>query len=152
MALTAVAVLPAQAQTADDNRIRFKFRDSRSVCLTAHERSTDPLVLERCDTDNQRGNWRKITYSGGGLVFLLQNVASGECLDAGKGLEALAYTSPCDINDVGQHWYYFCDTGHLMAATWNTLLTGWNDDTVSMRPGSGALAGKQEWDRRPTVC
>ncbi|MER7901443.1 ricin-type beta-trefoil lectin domain protein [Streptomyces sp. NPDC096046] len=151
-ALTIGSLVASPAQASDDNRIRFKFRDSRSVCLTAYERSNDPLVMERCDGDNARGNWRKIIYSGGGLVFLLQNVASGECLDAESGLEAKAYTSPCDITDRGQHWYYFCDSGSIMAAAWNTVLTGWNDNKVTTRSGSNALVGKQRWDRMPAVC
>jgi hypothetical protein len=108
--------------------------------------------MERCDGDNARGNWRKIIYSGGGLVMLLQNVASGECLDVESGLEAKAYTSPCDVNDRGQHWYYFCDTGFIMAAASNTVLTGWNDNTVTARGGGNVLEGKQRWDRMPAVC
>ncbi|WP_228972977.1 hypothetical protein [Streptomyces sp. DH12] len=33
-----------------------------------------------------------------------------------------------------------------------TVVTGWNDDTAGMRPGGGALADEQRWDRMPAVC
>lgn len=149
--LGVVATTAPSAQAAEDNRIRFKLRDSStSVCLTSTETSAKPMVVERCDTDNPYGNWRKIVSFGNGTTIMLQNVGSGECLDSGAGLEALVYTSPCNINDTGQVWYYFCDTGRVMSAPYNTVLTAWSDNKVSMRPTNEAF--RQRWDRKPDAC
>lgn len=150
-ALALVASAAPSTQAAEDNRIRFKLRDaSTSVCLTSTETSASPMVVERCDGDNQFGNWRKIVSFGNGTTFMLQNAGSGECLDAGEGLEALLYTSPCNINDTGQVWYYFCTSGYLMSAPSNTVVTAWSDNKVSMRPFNDAF--RQRWDRMPDVC
>lgn len=156
MAGAVLTVAQTGSASADQwvaEKVRIKAGNGLSECLTAYERSTDPMVLERCDTDNLRGNWRIIPYNEYGY-FLAKNWASGECLDAGGQPSLKVYTSPCDRNDGGQIWIFKCDDGSLMSAGPTTKLTFWNDKTVSMRFSGGELNAKQAWDvvPRPGPC
>lgn len=156
MAGAVLTVAQAGSASADQwvaEKVRIKAGNGLSECLTAYERSTDPMVLERCDTDNLRGNWRIIPYNEHGY-FLAKNWASGECLDAGGQPSEKVYTSPCDRSDSGQIWIFNCSNGHLMSAGPTTMLTFWNDKKVSMRYSASDLREKQAWDvvPRPGPC
>lgn len=128
-------------------RVRIKFHDSRSVCLTAHERKIDPIVLERCDGDNLKGNWAQIDYNNN--FYQLKNFHSGECLDAANAVRGSSagavYTSKCDSRDGGQLWSQVpCgEAGKIWAAGPTYGLTGWNDNTVSME--GDPHPSKQRW-------
>ncbi|MFE7835054.1 ricin-type beta-trefoil lectin domain protein, partial [Streptomyces sp. NPDC057474] len=132
--------------TGITSRVRIKFDDSRNVCLTAHERKVDPLVLERCDGDNMKGNWQQMRYSE--THFMLKNFASGECLDAADQPRLGLYTSKCDATDGGQVWNGDCEENWLMSAGPTTLMTGWNDNTVSMQ--AQHHPEKQDWIIAPS--
>ncbi|MFK0252817.1 hypothetical protein [Streptomyces sp. NPDC090445] len=151
LAGTQTGAASAEPWVAD--KVRIRAGNDLNECLTAFERSTDPLVINRCDTDNLRGNWRIIPWNEHGY-FMAKNWASGECLDAGAQPSEKVFTSPCDRSDSGQRWVFDCRTGHLASAGPTTVLTFWNDKKVSMRFSSGELRAKQTWDivPRPGDC
>ncbi|QKV97039.1 hypothetical protein HUT19_39550 [Streptomyces sp. NA02950] len=156
LAATLMSVTQIGSASADfwsAEKVRIRAATGQSECLTAYERSTDPMVLERCDTDNLRGNWRIIPWNPYDR-FMVKNWASGECLDAGAGIRALVYTSPCDRNDSGQVWAFDCNDGGLRSEGPTTHLTWWNDNTVSMRPFLDVPRIKQTWEivPRPAQC
>lgn len=141
--------------SGDHRRVRI-MNATVGTCVTAYDRPTRPVVLERCDGDNLNGNWKMIPYPWGGKHFQLQNYATGECLDAESQPGQRVYASKCDNADSGQYWLYGgcdrADGGTLMAAGPTSHLTRWNDGTVGM--SNDLEPGKQNWSisPKPYVC
>ncbi|MFE5867327.1 hypothetical protein ACFQ6V_01605 [Streptomyces roseifaciens] len=156
--LAAALLAGAQAGSASAapwvaDKVRIKAGNGQNECATEFERASRPIVLQRCDTDDLRGNWRIIPWNEHGY-FMAKNWASGECLTAGPQPSEQVYTLPCDRSDTGQLWIFDCSNGHLMSAGPTTLLTWWNDNKVSTRFFSPELKAKQSWNvvPRPGPC
>ncbi|MGP4004466.1 trypsin-like serine protease [Streptomyces sp. 8N706] len=133
--------------SGDGHRLRVKFGDaSRGVCLSTYERSADPAVMERCDGDNLRGNWKFYPYAGS--FFHLKNWESGQCLTAERvrfRFTGKVHAANCGTGE--QEWGYTCD-GRLMNGGSRMMLTGWNDNTVSLTP-LGEQQAKTFWQLVP---
>ncbi|MGW5848858.1 S1 family peptidase [Streptomyces sp. NPDC055254] len=135
------------------HRIKFSESDAEE-CLSGYERTTDPIVTERCDGDNQHGNWKIVPYNAS--HFYLMNWDSGKCLIPeyarfkATGKLIMGY-----CGSKGAEWTHVCENQKIMNAATTMVLTGWNDNTVSLTH-TGDQPVKDSWEivpKRPVgVC
>ncbi|MFI5689335.1 hypothetical protein [Streptomyces sp. NPDC051636] len=87
--------------------------------------------------------WTRYVMPNGTLLLKLKN--ADQCLDNNGGT---VYVSSCSVHDSGQVWRTpsagSCNI--VLQANGGTVVTGWNDKTVSMRArGNVDDADKQKW-------